>query len=176
LHRTLLASTVAVKFYRMSPVAGFPSFQYAMFKLQLGMPKAQNVLVAAVALGLWMRYRNVALLGADHSWHQTIALDVNNVVCVRQLHSYGEPPTDTPFLKPSGVSSNLTQRPLKRDDIFRMSELFAAWATVHRSYEQLGVLATRLGSAVYNCSDVSFIDEFPRIPLSNFLALGQETP
>jgi hypothetical protein len=169
LHATLASRKAHITFYRSTTISGFHLFQYAAFLHRLGMPRVQNVLVAAISLGAWMQYPEIAVLGADHSWHETIVVNDRNIVCVRQLHSYENECAETPFLKPEGVGRSLSNKPLLKSDVFNMAEIFTAWSLVYESYYQLNLLTARLKCSVYNCSGKSFIDAFQRKPFKQFL-------
>jgi hypothetical protein len=165
----LARSGIAHVLFRNTPVAGYRWLVDLLFHLRLGMPKAQNVLVAAIGIAMWLHFTKIGFVGADHSWHEEIFVDDDNVLCTLASHSYGESVTAKPFLKPAGMGRFLTGKPLDRADVFSMREILQAWATVHRSYETLQALAVTRRVGVYNCSAKSYVDAFPRQKLESFL-------
>lgn len=169
LHDALTGSNVHVAFYRTTPIKGLPTLEYLIFRARLGIPKTQNVLVAALAIALWMNFRSIALIGADHTWHRDLSLNQQNVLMTGEFHSYGSG-SQRPFLKPSGVGKSLARRTLGSADVFTMREIFLAWATVHESYEKLARIARRQDARITNCSAVTFIDAFERTEFAGFIA------
>jgi hypothetical protein len=117
------------------------------------MPKAQNVLIAALFVAINMSYKKIYLFGADHSWHETIELNSKNIVCFRDAHFYDNDDAHLiPFYK--GYANQ---------DTFTMQELFDAFATMFRGYDMLQVYARSLGCKIYNLSSKTFVDAFERI-------------
>jgi hypothetical protein len=155
--------------FSTATVRGPDWLESALFEARLGMPRPQNVLVAAIALGIWAGYREIAVIGADHSWHQEIDVDDTNVVMASARHSYSSQVRPKPFLKPAGVWKYRDDQPLARSDVFTMKEILLAWAAMHDSYERLARLASRRAIRIYNCSAISFIDAFDRVDLGAFL-------
>ncbi len=141
LHQRLIENRALVSFFRSTPISGFKPLRAMAFHLQLGMPRVQNVLIAAISLGLWMRYERIAIIGADHTWHQAICIGPDNLLRVRQNHSYDNGAQQRLFLKPSGVSKELGTRTIDKDDVFTMADIFRAWSKVYEGSEGLQVLA-----------------------------------
>jgi len=169
LHSALTEAKANVLFFRSTAIKGLPWFEYFAFIAKLGMPRPQNVLVAAISVALWMGYGEVAIVGADHTWHREIELSDANVLLVRQVHSYDSEVEWKPFLKPSGISRTLLRKPLSASDTFSVREIFLAWAVVHESYEKLHTIARRSGAHVWNCSSTTFIDAFERKSFREFV-------
>jgi len=168
-HAALTEAKANVLFFRSTAIKGLPLFEYFAFIAKLGMPRPQNVLVAAISVALWMGYGEVAIVGADHTWHREIELSDANVLMVRQVHSYDSAVEWKPFLKPSGISNTILRKPLSASDTFSVREIFLAWAVVHESYEKLHAIARRSGAQVWNCSSTTFIDAFKRKPFREFV-------
>ncbi|MFM7309611.1 MAG: hypothetical protein ACKOZY_03315, partial [Flavobacteriales bacterium] len=134
---------------------GFRSLGFRLYASNRAMPQAQNVLVAALFLGLNLGYKRVLLFGADHNWHQHLEVNAENVVCVRQVHFY-ENESEVklvPFYKAMHVQ-----------ETFRMDELFHAWAKVFHGYHQVAEYAASRGATILNATPGSFVDAFDRIP------------
>jgi hypothetical protein len=174
LHRALVQHRVNFEWFTTAAVRGFGWLESALFGAKLGMPRPQNVLVAAIALGLWAGYRDIAVIGADHSWHQEIDVDDDNMLLTSARHNYTSAVTRKPFLKPHGIWKFREGRQLTRTDVFSMREILLAWAAMHDSYERLVALAARRDVHIFNSSAVSFIDAFERRPLADFLAVARE--
>ena len=134
------------------------------------MPRPQNVLVSALAVGLWLGFREIGLTGADHNWHTELELGADNVLYVEQAHSYDAHIRRLPFLKPEGRSKELAGEPVTRADMFSIREIFLAWSVLHSSYEKIDRIARRHVASIRNCSASTFIDAFDRMDLSQFLS------
>jgi hypothetical protein len=170
LHRNLMSRNIRFVFYATTTLSGFRHLVFAAFARRLGMPKAQNVLVPAISIALWLNYKLIALLGADHSWHQEIEVDTANTLLVRQVHSYDGLVEKRPFYKPQGIGKLASSSALESRDTFSMREILSAWATMHESYEQLSQIAKSMGVCVVNSSTVSFIDAFERRAIAEVVA------
>lgn len=147
-----------LSFFNNTPVTGEPWLTTAVYDRGLGMPPAQNVLVACLYLCLHMEYKEIMLLGADHSWHETLALDEQNRVCLRDRHFYDKGVALRPFTMDGSP-----------DKIFTMDALFFALGRMFAGYWQIAAYAKRLGVRIVNASSVTYIDAFPRIPLDQAL-------
>jgi hypothetical protein len=147
-------------FYNKTPLAGNNIVDSILFKLKLAMPRAQNVLVAAIGIAIWSGSKEINLFGADHDWHRDIIVSDENILMMRDHHFYDEKNSSRPFYKPN---NNLLDGCLTT---FTVSEIFQAWATLHKSYQQLQVLASGCGVRIFNCGSNSFIDAFKRKQLN----------
>jgi hypothetical protein len=144
---------VQIIFFNHTPVSGFVNIRHWLYARNLGMPKAQNVLIAAIFIGVNLGYKKMYLFGADHSWHQTIELNSKNIVCFRDTHFYDNDDTHlTPFYK--GYANQET---------FSMQELFEAFAAMFRGYDMLQLYAKSVGCKIYNASSKTFVDAFERV-------------
>ena len=149
----LASENIHIYFYNYTIFKGFSSIRHYFFKKNLAMPQSQNVLVACLFLVLNMDFKEIYILGADHTWHENICVNEENILCVKDIHYYDK-----------GAEAGL--RPFKKglhlDETFKVSEIFEAWAKVFRGYETIVSYAKIKGAYIYNASKVSFIDTFER--------------
>lgn len=147
---------IRVVFFNYTVYKGFQNLGYWLFRRNLAMPQSQNVLVASLFLAVNMRYKNVYLFGADHTWHQNLHVDDNNMLCLKDVHFYEqeEKASYRPFYK----GAHLTET-------FTMHEILATFSKVFIGYFVLNEYAKSRGCTIYNASDVSFIDAFKRIKI-----------
>lgn len=148
---------IKVKFYNYTIYKGFEKIGFKLYKLNLAMPQSQNVLVASIFLCVNLGFKKIFILGADHTWHQDIIVDENNVLCTRHIHFYDS--KETVNIKPFYKGLHLKET-------FRMHEIYTAWAKVFFGYTVLYKYAKHRNSKIYNASEVSFIDAFERKTLS----------
>lgn len=128
-------------FYNLTPVDGFLSLQHRLFKRNLGMPIAMNVLCASTFLMINLGYQNIYLLGADHSWLESFYVNDNNEVILGDRHFYGEQAVKCP--------STLSQW------LFNV-------ATGFKTHERISEYAKYRGVNIYNATKGSYIDAYTR--------------
>jgi hypothetical protein len=152
------ARNIRLVFYNNVPLYGAKGILNILYDLGLGIPPAQNVLIPALILSLRLGYKKIILLGADHSWHETIALDDANRVCWKDRHFYNTDAKLTP-ISIDGAEENL----------FTMDTIFQALGRMFEGYWKIEEYAKRLGAQVYNASSVTFIDAFKRRAIADML-------
>lgn len=135
-------------------VEGFYWLEDAAFSSGRGMPRPRNVLIVAIMIGLKMGFRNIYLTGADHSWTKTLEVDENNLVVTIQPHFYKD--NDAEHSRVASVYKNI-----------RLHEILLSFHIAFRSYFFVRRYAAKIGAAIYNATPGSFIDAFPRRPLSH---------
>lgn len=135
---------------------GFQKVAYFFYKRNLAMPQSQNVLVASIFLGINLGFKKMYVVGADHSWHQALHVNDNNVLCVKNVHFYEdtEQVTYQPFYKAVHLK-----------EVFRMDEILVTFGKAFYGYILLNKYARSRGTVIYNASESSFIDAFERIRL-----------
>lgn len=143
---------IKVVFFNRTPVAGLRGVRDYLYRRGLGMPWAQNVLVAACFLAVNRGYRTVYVVGADHSWHENVGVSPENVVYLSQHHFYDR-------AQPEPVYQSDMKTP------FKLHELFAAWARMFHGYGVVEEYARSRGTRIYNASSKSYIDAFERMQL-----------
>ncbi len=132
---------IRICFYNLTPIDGFLPLQYWLFKRNLGMPIAMNVLCASIFLMNNIGYKKIYLLGADHSWLESFYINENNELILGDKHFYGNQAVHT-------------------------NEKLSAWlhnlSVGFRSHERLAKYAYYLGHEVINLTKDSYIDAYPR--------------
>lgn len=118
---------------------------------QVIMPRAQNVLVAAIYVGILLGYPRIFLEGADHSWHKYLHLNSENKLMIKDVHFYDGNPKMTPLLKDSENRVH-----------FSVEDIFRAYYLLHKSYKVLARIAIRKDVRVINRTPDSFIDAFEK--------------
>ena len=141
---------ITIRFWSTIPVTGFRSFRCLVYRLGLGAPPVQNVLIGAIFIALQKHFSPVFILGADHSWHEELAVDDDNGVLVNQKHFYD--------------SSTTAAKPVyRRTDVeIGIHDLFYALARAFEGYHLLAEYAESRGQAIINAGSKSYIDAFPR--------------
>lgn len=144
---------IQLHYFNYTVFKGFPEISHWFFSKNLAMPQSQNVLVATIFLAINCNFKEVYLVGADHTWHENLHLDENNLLSLRHIHFYDdvEKTTFIPFKK--GIHSTET---------FKVHEIFTAWAKVFYGYVALENYSNYKKCKIYNASEVTFVDAFER--------------
>ncbi len=113
------------------------------------MPKPRNVLIPSIMLGIWLGYRDIYLLGADHSWLSTLSVDEDNRVVSIQPHFYKD------------SSQELKRQNAVYADV-SLPRLLDSFLVAFEGYHKLERFASARGVNIYNATAGSFIDAFKR--------------
>lgn len=136
---------------------GFPSVAHWFYKKNLAMPQSLNVTITALFLGINLGYKEVYLVGADHTWHENLHMNGENILHTKVTHFY-ENDNEVklvPFFK-GGDPEKGTQKAY---------EFFDIWSRTFYAYIMVNNYALYHNCKIYNASEVSFIDAFKRIKL-----------
>lgn len=150
-----LPGNIEIRWFNLTPVEGARSVTHWLYKKGLGMPRPRNVLIPAIMIGIREGYREIALIGADHSWSKTLWVTENNRVVSVQPHFYEDNEKER-----ERVES------LYKD--IRLHQIYESFAVAFRSYFAIEDYARSMGVHIMNCTPGSFIDAFPRKPLREF--------
>jgi hypothetical protein len=156
--------SIFVYYFNRTPVSGFKWFKFKMYDWGWGIPFAHNVMVSSIYLGMLMRYKKIIVFGADHSWHEQIVVTKDNVLRVREDHFKYE--KDGKSISPREEMYDpiykFSYSKTGEREIFKIHELFDAYAKVFKGYWVLKEYAQHVGANVYNLSKKSYIDAFDR--------------
>lgn len=147
-----IAPSVKICRFNAVGVEGFDFFTRKVYRSGLAMPRPRNVLIPAIMTGILLGYRDIAIVGADHTWTQTLSVNENNEVISIQPHFYKE------------SSSEATRvRAVYRD--VRLHDILYSFHVAFRAYHQIRAFADSLGVRITNATPGSFIDAFTRAGL-----------
>lgn len=132
-------------YYNKTKFEGFAFFKHFVYNRQWGMPRAQNVVTAALMLSIHSKYQHIYLAGADNDWSKHLWVDQQNRLRITQPHFYTE---STP----------------KEDAIFpiKIHEQFAALYYTFKAYTDINTYARTKGVEIVNLNELSFIDAFKK--------------
>ena len=141
--------------YGVSDVIPDGTFKYKLWDYNLLSPLSQTVLNTAVHLGIKLRYSKIYLLGADTSWHENYELDQKtNVLYSIDTHFYGKRKLplylDSEETLPSKLHLELSMVAKALGSYWTLLE-YSKYAHVN----------------IYNASEYSWIDAFPRSTISD---------
>lgn len=144
---------IQLHYFNYTVFKGFQSVAHWFYNKNMAMPQSQNVLVATIFLSINSGFKEIFVVGADHTWHEHLHLDEKNILNIKQIHFYEneERVAYTPFRK--GIHLNET---------FKVHEIFATWAKTFYGYIALQNYAKDKNCKIYNASEVTFVDAFER--------------
>lgn len=152
---------ISVSYFNVTPVEGFKGFREALFRKQMGMPRPHNVLIPAIMMGMAKGYKNIVLLGADHSWLPLISVDEHNNALLDQKHFYDEHSSKVMPMAKIGKGQRKLHEMLEKFQV-----TFASYFVVKEYAESRKV-------KVFNATPGSFIDAFDRIDNKEVIRLIQ---
>lgn len=144
-----LPENVTTEHFNMVGASGFRKLVRWLYGRRLAMARPRNVLIPALMIGVWLGFREIYILGADHSWLRTLDVTDDNVVVSVQPHFYKEDPREQ-----QRVSS------VYRD--VRLHEILGSFAVAFAAYHDIAPWARERGTAIYNATPGSYIDAFER--------------
>ncbi len=149
-------SNIKIVFYNKLNIF-FTKHEYAfnktlLFKLlakDLISPPAINVLCVCEAIGIYYGYKQIFLIGADHSWHEEFKLDQKtNDLYISDTHFY------------SNQSDILLGQ--YSDDVSNLGINFSFIAAAMNQHQFIKEYAQWKGVQIFNASEKSWIDVFER--------------
>lgn len=146
-------SHIQVKRYNLTPGEGLTGPVHRLYRMGLAMPRPRNVLIASIMVALREGFRDIAIVGADHTWSRDLWVDDKNRVISVQKHFYND-------------NEKEFERVAKEYEGYHLHDILNSLTIAFRSYHQINEYAATLGARIVNCTPGSFIDAFPRATLS----------
>lgn len=141
--------SITLNFCNITGLEGFRALEHFAYHRGWGLPRPRNVLVPAIACGIWLGFKDIIILGADHSWIKNLEVDSDNRVISVQPHFYKDSSTEQKRI----------------DSVYRdvhLHQVVESFAIALKSYHDLQRWAQNEGVKIYNATPGSFIDAFPR--------------
>lgn len=141
---------ITLRFYNYFDFTGIAKLKLYLYRKNLSMPKIQNVMVAAIYLGICASYKRIELYGVEHSWIKFLSVNSENKVCLENPHFFD---TSKPKIQ---TWEEIHYSEAKLHDVLRM------YARMFESYWDLQDFAHKSNTEIVNYTDDSFIDAFIR--------------
>ena len=125
-------------------IDGFKCFCHHYYSRQLAIPQCENIVGVVLTKAVSWNYKTIYLYGADHSWTKDLFVDDDNVVCYGDRHVYD---TNLSIIK--------MNHPLWVE--------LASFTVVFKAHTKIQEYAKAKGCMIYNCTEESFIDAYPRM-------------
>ncbi len=154
--KQLLADNKHLKpiYFNLTSIEGFSWFKNLLFKMGVGTPRPHNVIIPAIMNMIYLKYRTIILIGADHSWLGEISVSEDNITLINQKHFYDENES-------KAIPMNDYQlRPR------RLHEVLQKFQLTFQGYWEINEYIENKNIQIYNCSEVSLIDAFERKKLN----------
>lgn len=154
---------ITIRYFNNTPIDGFQSFKHWIFRNNLGMPRPHNVLIPSILIGINMKFENIYITGADHSWTRELFVTEQNEVLLSQKHFYDKQTNSEAIDK----NKNAPQPMYKggSNDKRKLHEVLIKFVYSFKSYWELQEYAEQRHVNIYNLTQGSFIDAFPRLNL-----------
>lgn len=146
-------SHILIKRYNLTPGEGLKKPVHWLYRCGLAMPRPRNVLIASIMVALREGYRDIAIVGADHTWSRDLWVDDKNRVISVQKHFYKD-------------NEKEFERVAKEYEGYHLHDILNSLTIAFRSYHMISAYAAALDARIVNCTPGSFIDAFPRAPLT----------
>lgn len=145
---------IKVEYFNFIAVEGFEWIENWAYASGRGMPRPRNVLIPSIMIAMKLGYGNIYVTGADHSWTKTLSVNERNEVVSIQPHFYKEDEQE--------------QKRIKVDYLkYPLHQIIYSFYVAFKAYHKIQHYALHRGVKVYNSTPESFIDAFPRKPLSD---------
>lgn len=148
---------IHIVFYNIIPFEGGNKFKHFCFDKHFGLPRLHNVIGPAIMNMIWLNYKQIYLVGVEHSWLPQISVDENNVALVGQPHFYDK---DAKPEKMNGVGGVGYRK---------LHEIIYKFYLAFKGYFEVQDYAVKKGVHITNLTPDSFIDAFPRQKLDIFI-------
>lgn len=113
---------------------------YNSFSRNLGTPLFQNIMNAAIFIGINLKPKTINLFGVDHSWLKNISVSIDNKLYIDNTHFYGN--VDSIYLP------------------YKYHELLDDYSKMFKTYHLLQKYAEFMNVRIINNTEHSFIDAF----------------
>lgn len=143
---------VAIHYLNTTEIDCFRRLRFFLYRHGLAIPMMQNVLVAAIYVALQAGYKTIYVIGADHSWHESLYVDEHNRLFLKNDRVQD---TEEQHLSPFYINPGHTIP-------YTMHKLLGDFSRMYAGYEELEAYAKSLGAKIYNASEKSYIDAFER--------------
>lgn len=147
-------SRILVKRYNLTPGEGLAGPVHWLFRKGFAMPRPRNVLIASIMIALREGYRDILIVGADHTWSRDLWVDDKNRVISVQKHFYKD-------------NEKEFERVAQEYAGYHLHDIMNSLTIAFRSYHQIKAYGDKIGAKITNCTPGSFIDAFPRGNLKN---------
>lgn len=147
-------NSIDIKRFNMVGIDGAEGLKQMLFDARLAMPRPRNVLIPSIMSAIWLGYKDIYIVGADHSWMKTIDVDSDNRVVSIQPHFYKDNKKELDRSK--SAYANIL-----------LHEVVHSFYVAFKAYHAIARYAAKKGIRIFNATPESFIDAFERRKLES---------
>lgn len=140
---------ITIRYYSHLPVDGPLWFKHLIFGMQVGIPRPHNVVIPGIMSAIWLGFKDIRLLGVEHSWLPSLAVDDDNQVTLNHQHFYDQ----SPKIDTMNFEGQRTRK---------LHEVLEKFYFTFRSYWEIRDFSASAGVKITNFTPNSFIDAFPK--------------
>lgn len=141
--------TLQIRTFNTTPAEGLRSVSHWLFDRGLAMPRPRNVLIASLMLGIRLGYKDIRIVGADHTWSQSLWVDDMNRVVSVQPHFYEDKKEELDRVAAEYAG-------------YHLHDILRSLTIAFESYHHIAAYAAQRGVRITNLTPGSMIDAFPR--------------
>lgn len=145
-----LPAGVTLKWFNLTPAEGARPLRHLLYRRGWATPRPRNVLIASLMIALREGFRDIVIVGADHTWTQSLWVDDKNRVVSVQPHFYKD-------------NEKELDRVAKEYEGYHLHDILGSMTIAFRSYHLIADYAASIGARIANATSGSFIDAFPRL-------------
>lgn len=144
-----LRPEISIKSFNLTPADGAGRVARWLYRRGWAMPRPRNVLIPALMLAMHEGYRDIRIVGADHSWSRSLWVDDRNRVISVQPHFYKDDDKEHDRVAAEYAG-------------YHLHDILQSLTIAFRSYFDIKRYAASIGARITNCTPGSYIDAFPR--------------
>ncbi|MBS0000577.1 MAG: hypothetical protein KFF73_16475 [Cyclobacteriaceae bacterium] len=146
-------SHIKLSFFNTTPVEGFYSLNKIFYKYKLGQCRPHNIIIPSLFIALGLNYRNIYLIGVEHSWLPNILVNEKNEVLIKQDHFYDNKEAVYKPMKKLGKGKR------------HLHEVLEKFYLTFKGYFEIDKYARSNNARIYNLTINSYIDAFEKIDI-----------
>lgn len=142
---------IQVNYISITTVEGVRSLSHYYYSKGWGTPFVGNVIISSLMTAINCGFKEIILLGIDHTIHSTAFVNSENLVCFRKQHYYDDEPVDIPVYVDLEETIPIT-----------MHDYLGHWVDTFKAYHQIKNYADTKDVKIINATPISNVDAFNR--------------
>ena len=145
---------IKIYFFNKTAVEAYSGIRNILYSKGIASPRPHNVMISAILQSITIGYKNIYLLGADHSWLPQITVNKENQVLINQKHFYDENESKAKQMHKDEGKNNI-----------KLHEVLDKFKISFQSYHELDKFSKTKNAQIKNLTKDSFIDAFQKIDI-----------
>jgi len=145
---------IKISWYNSINFNGQTKFIHFLFGKKLGMPSPGNIAIPSLMLGIWMNFKEIALVGVELKYHHSVIVNEQNEFLIKEVHFYED--EELVNYRPIYLSHT-------KDQKMDTSDFFDMMYRIFNSLKTIKYFALKKGVKIVNYSKDSFIDQFEKV-------------